>query len=358
MIALMSSVCGVPVGGEGFTYWRTCNTTMNALEDTMASYNDLMLPLDEAGSMQGAGNTEQRALALHNMIFRFSLGTVKGRRGEPPAAMSRITPVISSNRSLPSVLGPTHAAEAEVLTDRLLNIPFLDEREFGAFDYLPSGFETMTAFVGALKRSAAENYGHAIIRYLNYLVYHKYKDPARIRKFVAGTIVEFIQRSGADPNNGSQKRVAEAFGIVAAGGLLAKRAGILPKNYRPFEAALECHGLHRDHGRMSRTFDDRLKSLLRDPKTIDLDAISPADLTDKMLIESRCYLRTGRSGDRYLLVPKKFRDRLLPGWNLIRHDSDVELRHVKHQQRNAKVELFGNGIQRTCYRFDITELED
>ena len=49
---LMSSVLGGAIQGADGNYWVTLDTTVNALEDTMAEHSDLPIIFDEAGLLE------------------------------------------------------------------------------------------------------------------------------------------------------------------------------------------------------------------------------------------------------------------------------------------------------------------
>lgn len=354
---LMASAAGPAIGCGDATYWRTCNTTMNALETTMAQFSDMTLILDEAGLVQDGGRMKGRANEMRNMAFRLSAGRVKHRHGEKAGPIHRLVFVISTNQPIGTLLGKAHAAEGEAIADRLMTLPLLPERTDGIFDRCPPEYESTGAFADALKAAAAENYGHAVPAFLQWLVEQRQPDPARFSRRIARNLARFVQSTDADPNNGSERRVAEAFGLVAVAGVLAKRAGVLPPSYQPHRTARACYDLHRQHGRAPRSFDDRLRALVRHPDTIDLDIVDVSTLSAERLAACRAFLYTGRSKCRELLVPVKHRPRVFPDWNEVRHGLEVGQRLKVSDDRNTVDRPVGfQGKKMPVYCFDLTDL--
>ena len=354
---IMASVAGPAIGAEGETYWRTCNATMNALETIMSQYNDMALILDEAALAPGGGNAEKRALYMRQLAFHLSLGRMKDRYGNLSGPVSRFICVLSTNRSIASMLGVAHAAEAEAIADRLMTIPLLDEREAGIFDRCPDGYETTGAFADALRTSVGEHFGHAMPAFLQYLVQARAEDEKRLRKRIASGIAKFTKAARVDMNDGSRARVAKAFGLVYVGGKLAERAGILPRGFPCMEAALACYVLHRTHGRASLSFEERLRAIASHPETIDIDELRASKLKGKKHTACQAFLYTGRSQNLELLIPVKMMRTLMPDWNDLRHDPEVLQRLRPGHKRNVVDRPVGPGGKLVpVYCFDITDL--
>lgn len=354
---LMASAAGRAVGGDGETYWKTCNATMNALEEVMTQYNDMTLILDEAALMPSGARVAARGAEMHGLAFRLTAGRMRQRFGDKPKSRSRMIYLLTTNRPLASLLG-AHGAEAEAIADRLMTLPLTNDRKHGIFDSCPPGYASTGEFADALKRTAAEHYGHAVPAFVQWLVQQQHNHPRGLRNWITRHLACFTGKCGADANNGSERRVAEAFGLVYAAGKLAQRAGVLPGSYRPRDAALACYRLHIEQGRAVRSFDDRLRSLINAPDTIDLDKVDAATLSAQQLSACRAFLYTGRSGDRELLIPVMYRDNAFSDWNLIRHDADVERRLKRSRDRATKDRPIVAGWKDPFYCFDISGLEN
>jgi len=355
---LMASAAGPAIGDASTTYWRSLNTTMNALETVMPLYADMPLILDEAGLVHGAGKGDTRGQAMREMAFRLAAGAVKHRLGEPTGPRSRLVFVLSTNRPIASLLGPAHAAENEAIADRLITLPLLTDRPFGIFDHCPPAYASTGAFADALKQGASEHYGHALPVFLQYLVNEEAEHPERLRRKINSCVDRFVARSAIDTNDGSRTRVAKAMGLVYAGGLAARAAGVLPRTYRFFEAAKAALDLHTSHGRRATSFDDRLRGLLRHPGTIDLSKTDIASIPVLVLQKCPQFIYEGRSKQRELAVPVEQIDRVFSNWNASRNDPDVRRRLKVSSDRNTRDRPVGlKGAERPVYCFDITDLE-
>src|SRR5205085_1424033 len=89
------------------------------------------------------------------------------------------------------------------------------------FDHL-AGFASGQALADHLKAAAAIHFGHALRAYLGKLTAEKPFD--EIKRMVE-TFVSEVTPTGAD---GQVRRAAARFGIIAAGGEVAQRYGIVP----------------------------------------------------------------------------------------------------------------------------------
>lgn len=355
---LMASAAGPAIGDASTTYWRSLNTTMNALETVMPVYADMPLILDEAGLVHGAGKRDTRGQAMREMAFHLAGGAVKHRLGEPTGPRSRLVFVLSTNRSIASLFSPAHAAENDAIADRLITLPLLSDRPFGIFDDCPPGYASTGAFADALKQGASEHYGHALPVFLQYLVKEEAEDPERLRRRINGCVDRFVAGSATDTNDGSRTRVAKAMGLVYAGGRAAQAAGVLPRSYRCLEAAQAALNLHTSYGRRPTSFDDRLRALLRHPDTIDLSTTDIASIPAATLKKCPQFIYEGRSRQRELAVPIEQIDRVFSNWNASRNDPDVQQRLKASSDRNTRDRPVGlNGAERPVYCFDITDLE-
>jgi hypothetical protein len=354
---LMASAAGPAIGDASTTYWRSLNTTMNALETVMPLYADMPLILDEAGLVHGAGKGDTRAQAMREMAFRLAAGAVKHRLGEPTGPRSRLVFVLSTNRPIASLLGPAHAAENEAIADRLITLPLLTDRPFGIFDHCPPGYASTGAFADVLKQGASEHYGHALPVFLQYLVNEEAEYPERLRRRINRCVDSFVAGSATDTNDGSRTRVAKAMGLVYAGGRAAQAAGVLPRRYRCLEAAQAALDLHISHGRRPTSFNDRLRALLRHPGTIDLSKTDIASIPVVVLQKCPQFIYEGRSKQRELVVPVEQIDRVFSNWNASRNDPDVRQRLKVSSDRNTRDRPVGpKGAERPVYCFDITDL--
>lgn len=355
--ALMASAAGPAIGGGDGMYWRTLNTTINALEAIMPLYNDLPLVLDEAGLVPGGGTSDKRALSMRDLAFRLSAGVIRQRLGEPAGPLSRLAYMVSTNVAIGS-FDAAHGAESDAIADRLQTVPLLPDRAHGIFDYCPPSYPSSGAFADALKLAASQHYGYALPVFLQYLVNRIYRHPKKLRRIILEHVAKFLDKSGANSNDGSQKRVAEAFGLVYAAGRLAIEARVLPTTYKPGAAALAVYRLHRAHGRTAISFDDRLDTVLCHCSTIDLSRTGLATLSEAQRSACPAFLYTNKSKQRELIVPVPHIDTVFPGWKGIVKDPDVLKRLKRSSERYTRDRPVGRkGAQVPCYVFNVPNLQ-
>lgn len=355
---LMASAAGPAIGDGEATYWQTLNSTNNALEDVFEVYNDMTLILDEAGLVEGAGRLNSRATTMRDLAFRLSTGQPKRRFREPAAPRVRLVYILSTNQPIASLLRAAHAAEADAIADRLITLPILGNRPFGIFDHCPPSYSSIGDFAESLKRAAAENYGHAMPAYLSYLVNEAARRPKALREKIEHYVAEFMRRAGTNTNDGSQLRVAQAIGLIYAGGKLAKAAGVLPSTYPCGSAALAALALHRDHARRQPSFDDRLVALMGHADTIDLAKVEISTIDEDERRRCPAFLYSGRSGSRELLVPIKHMDRVIPGWQALSREPTFVKRLSPPEGRLVRKRPVGqNGNLEPVYRFIVTDLD-
>ena len=355
LLMLMASAAGPAIGSGEAMYWRALNMTPNALETKMSSYVDLPCLLDEAGLLGGSGKADTRALIMSELAFRLSAGVPKQRHGEAAGSVWRLIYVLSTNVPLSSLFA-AQGAQDQAIADRLLSL-LLNDRPHGIFDRCPPSYASTGAFADALKQAAADNYGHALPAFLQYIVNYRDREPERLRRVINRSIEKFVVHSGANRNDGSAKRVAEAFGLIYAAGLLAIEARVLPATYKPSQAALTAYRLHRAHGRPASSFADRLLNVLHHPATINLAKTKIGALSDSQRSACPAFIYTGKSGQRELAVPVQHIDTVFPGWKGMNKLPEVQMRLKPSSERLTRDRPVGrNGATAACYVFNIQDL--
>jgi hypothetical protein len=273
--------------------------------------------MDEANLLAADQTPKIRADIFKAFAFKAASGTVKSRFGATDETGYRLGFVISSNEPLASLVGQSYE-NAIAAADRLITIPVDDSRPNGVFDCLPEGFDSSSAFAQHLLRSAEKHHGHAIRRFLEKLIKAKVANEASLRKTISRSIAKFRAKAFVDLNNGSQVRVADAFGLVFAAGELAQSFGVLPKSIKTGAAALSCYRLHLSHrGEVDfRPFADRLAALAADDRVARLDA------GKKVPSAAVGFLNQSKRKCELLISPENILS-VFPDWDQIRRSSDV-----------------------------------
>jgi putative DNA primase/helicase len=215
-------VAGSAWGGGGIGgFLRSWRSTSNGTEGIAAKHCDALLCLDEIGQV-AAHEAGQIAYMLANGVGK----TRANRLGQARAAAEwRVLFLSSGEVSLAEKIaedGPGRRVVAgqEV---RIVDLPADAGAGMGTFETL-HGFASADALARHLKEAASEHYGVAAPAFLD-KVTKAFDDIApMVRGYVDAFRTEHCP-AGAD---GQVSRVAGRFGLVAAGGELATKLGILP----------------------------------------------------------------------------------------------------------------------------------
>lgn len=213
-------VAGSACGGGRDGYKQTWRATDNAIETIAAVHNDGLLVLDEIGQVSPE--------ALSAAAYMLS-------NGQPKRRMSRDTSARQTTSWCVSFLSTGEIGLADKIREsrgggrvmagqqvRVVDLSADAGAGLGIFDTL-HGFSSGQALADHLKKASSEHYGRPLRVFLRHLV----GEPAaieRAREFTEGLLSK-LAPAGAD---GQVRRVAQRFAIVAAGGELASKWGILP----------------------------------------------------------------------------------------------------------------------------------
>ncbi|KQP24987.1 hypothetical protein ASF25_21420 [Methylobacterium sp. Leaf100] len=197
---------------------------------------DCLLCLDEMGQVDG-----REAGAIAYMLANGVGKTRASRTGEArPPAEWRLLFLSSGELSLADKIaedgrGRRVAAGQQV---RIVDIAADAGAGLGMFENL-HGFESADAFARHLKMAASEHYGYPTRRFLQSLV----DNFDAIAPAVKAHVDEFIAEHCPKGADGQVSRVAARFGLVAAGGEMARAAGVLPwPEHEATRAAARCFG--------------------------------------------------------------------------------------------------------------------
>lgn len=208
-------------GGEVTGFVRSWRATANGLEGVALGHSDTLLCLDELSQL-AAKDAGEAAYMLGN-------GSGKSRSSRDGsarrAAKWRVMFLSSGEISLADKVaedgrGRRLAAGQQV---RIVDIPADAGAGMGLFENL-HGFDSAEALARHLRGATMQNYGIAAREYLAAVV----SNIDVLRKQVSDLVRAFCEQfvpAGAD---GQVERVAQRFGLVAAGGEIAVRCGVVP----------------------------------------------------------------------------------------------------------------------------------
>jgi uncharacterized protein (DUF927 family) len=213
-LVVAGSVWGGGPRDVGFV--RSWRRTANGLEAIAQLHNDCLLCLDEISQME-AREANEAAYLLAN-------GHGKSRMSKSIEARKplrwRLLFLSSGERTLSDHAG-TAGKETQAGTEvRMLNIPADAGAGLGLFETL-HGFSTAAEFARRVKDNALRYYGHPSREFIRWLLANM--DDAV--EFAREHRDEFIKVNAAGAN-GEVVRVAARMGLISAGGVLARSAGI------------------------------------------------------------------------------------------------------------------------------------
>jgi hypothetical protein len=330
LLQVMSSMHGGALGGEDGDYGLSFAATDNGIETEMVRHSDLLIPIDEADQYQTNLSRTARGKAFTKIMMDLGQGREK-LRYKGKSRRFRFAFFITSNEDLNEIC---HGTSAPVVlaaaAERLMTIP-LKGREHGVFDYLPRGYADPADLVADVAQGMADHHGTAMRHYLQELVNARAQDSENFENRLDEHIAEFRKQVYVSNYEKLSRRVADAFGLVFAAGLFAKRCGVLPAEFDPMAAALECYRLHRGAFETEPDAVERLLALVDDPETIDLDRVGIQVIAKGALTKVKAFKRTGKSGNIDLLIPEPSILRIFPNWSQVRRQYPVS-RLLKRQQ--------------------------
>lgn len=221
-------------GGDVNGFIRSWRATANGLEGVALGHTDALLCLDELSQL-AAREAGEAAYMLAN-------GSGKSRSSRDGSARKpskwRIMFLSSGEISLADKIaedgrGRKMAAGQQV---RIVDIPADAGAGLGLFENL-HGFASAEMFARHLRGATQTNYGIAAREYLKLLV----PDIQKIRTAVTAIMEGFSEQYVPTGADGQVDRVAQRFGLIAAGGEIAIQLGILPwKRGEAVAAAGKC----------------------------------------------------------------------------------------------------------------------
>lgn len=353
---LCAAVCGPADDTIGRNYWITANATMNGLEQTMAEHNDMPMIIEETNLFAAGDSDKARAAKFNELVFKLSDGTGKRRHGDGDKQRNRFTFVTSTNEALSELLASNRSAVSDAASDRLLTIPINPDRPYKIFDTLPAQWQSSGDMARDINAGIRAHYGVGIRRFLRRLVRNRAADPEWLARGLKKYIDQFREIVGVDPNDGSAIRVADAFGLVYAVGILAIRFGALSKRLDPLRAALTCYYLNRESQAAPPSCYDMLMSMRNQPEVLRICHGKRPKVSDAQIEAAPAIVWTGRGGREELLLTDRQLDRAFPLKRLLFADPRVSkaiIAEVGRKQTKREIRK-GQGPERFhCFRLDL-----
>jgi putative DNA primase/helicase len=238
-----ANLAGSVYGGGEEGYLEPWDMTDRAPDTLCLVHNDVLLCLDELDELDP--DTTAGAQRLKFLVQRLSNSRKRGISYRASAQDIRLRTrnlfLGTSERSVPRFMrdGAVDTSGGQLV--RFVDIPADPGTGFGILDDLPkmNGSRSRVdwdEFLRSINFTAERNYGVAGYAYLKKLVAERYRDEVGLRLFVEGKVERFMSAARDQAPQSVDRRILRRFAIVYAGGALALRYGILPK---------ECNGVGR-----------------------------------------------------------------------------------------------------------------
>lgn len=302
--------------------WRT---TDNALENEAELRNDSFLNLDEL--------RQAVPKAVSDIVYMLTGGQGKARSTK--AGKNRDAKQFSlMYTSTGEVTLEEHLRRGNIELDaglllRFAHIPSDAGKGYGVFDCINYG--TAPQDIGnRINELASQHYGHAGIKWLEYLT----KDKDRTMQ-KAQTLLDSFIKQHSQVKNGQANRVLRRFALVAAAGELATQAGITGwKQGRAFESVSQCFttwlGNLGNGENMEETKTlEHIKAFFEANGTSRFEDLTVIRQADGEVIRPRIHNRVGYYDPEdkvYLVSPTMFKKEMCIGMN----EASVKKVLIKH----------------------------
>jgi len=347
---------GASVWGNPDTFCQSWRATDNGLEGIAASYNDVLLPLDELAEMDPR-KAGQVAYMLAN-------GQGKGRANKNGAAQDRkywcLLFLSSGEIGLADHMktaGMSAKAGQEI---RLADIPADAGAGMGMFQDI-HGTESASRFADMLKDASRNYHGAVGVAYLEEIAAYQ----TCLTEIIANYRQEFCRKYVPENASGQIQRAAARFSLVAAAGELATayeltgwQAGAsIWGAGQCFKAWLDSWGpgakeeqrlLQQVRAFFEKNGESRFTPMKGNPDTPESD-------TDRATINRAGFRREqDGGGTEYFVLPEAFRE-ICSGFDhrraaKILADSGIILRDGEGKNTQSKT-LPGMGKKIRCYHF-------
>jgi Domain of unknown function (DUF927) len=330
---LMASVVG-PAMEKNQGYITSFYMTPAALEKSMRWHADMPYIIDEA-NLFGSGTSgcaDRRA--MQDFSFQMSSGMSKGRFDMPTQEGYRFIYVTSANEPFHELLGRTHRDTANAASDRLMSIA-ISEGDAGVFGPLPSAYQSYREFILALENGMSSQYGTAMPKFLQALVRERHENEPELLEKVRSRINHFKSHVGVNENNGSDVRVAEAFGLVYAAGVCARTYKVLPREFKCLASVVDCYTKYRTNVPVRQSLHERLLTIASRGKTMTIDHRNLPTLTNDQLEQAGAFIRVVK-GETLLLMTARLGNRMLPDWDSLSRTSDFRSLNKADKDRRGR----------------------
>nr|WP_276205473.1 DUF927 domain-containing protein [Sphingomonas montana] len=267
--------------------------------------SDTLLLVDDPQALLAGQTSSRIGTAVRDIIMQLS----EGRYNRHPGGSTAGT-LIAARQSLVEQVG-ADTAVGKLIRDRLITLRISDGSDFGAFNTIPQQYCSSAGFCDAVAGAARTYYGSIGKQFVQRLVQDLADNETDLISDIQDSIKSFRERAKIGIVSGYNPRDMEAFGVVYAAAVLARRYKIFPKNWRFGTNILACLDRHLRGNEPDTPFVDQLVSIANGSDVVFIDADIPSNCAT--IKRSEVYV-TNRKGRRELLIRPEALSKLLPAW--------------------------------------------
>jgi hypothetical protein len=216
---------------EDLITWRIKDAR---LEQRLAEYNDCIFPIDDLNTM--SGKTKDRYLRIRELAYMLEQGWAVGRHDSYTKAQGgtherwRCICVTSSEKSIKEMARSVRLARQSGEALRLIDVPAYLDGCGHIFDRLPSDMDTenfqdwRARIFKEIANGCEQNHGKVFRKYIKAIINKR----SGLESFVQSKIALFKERVCDKFDKDVARDVADKFGIIYAGGLLAIQYRLVP----------------------------------------------------------------------------------------------------------------------------------
>jgi putative DNA primase/helicase len=224
----------------------TWNITDARLEQRLSGFNDCVFPIDDLMALRDQKDRD-RYLRIQAIAYKLAQGWATARhdsftqaRGGNHAGWRTIA-LTSNEVSIRDLARKVHMERQRGEAIRLIDLPALDGEHDHIFDQLPRKLSAAKMVdwkrqkFSEIAEACENNHGAAYRRYITSLIAMR----SRLAPYVQHRINYFVCHVQDDQDSDLSRDIAKRFALLYAGGMLARRSGLVTWDSKQLLAAIK-----------------------------------------------------------------------------------------------------------------------
>jgi hypothetical protein len=243
------------------------NTSEAAFSEMPAAFNDLVLPLNELGTLAGSKSQKNQRLERLSYILSEGHGTTYHSNAVAKGMIDqdwRLTALVSSEHTADAIAGSAGGLRALGAASRLFDLPGQASGHSDVFDWLEmdEGRQALIARIcGQMRDGISENHGVVMEAFIRKVI----KKPVTTGKVMRDEADRFLAKHRREDDPNHLNRIVTACAHVCASTILAVRHGVLDFSESRIRAAIgRCYARAKDALRTEADIARAGLNILRD----------------------------------------------------------------------------------------------